>query len=215
MNQPAPAVAASARNRLSKSELRMNRQRGNVPGIVYGKNMSPEAVYISEKELNAILRDGTAAGGIIQLQIPAAGEQPVMISEIQRDPLRGHIVHVDFHKVDMNQKVRATVRIELVGEAQGVNEGGILQQLSTSVEVRCLASAIPPVIEANISHLAIGEHLMVKDLQPPAGVDIRSDENEMIATVLAPQKELPEESDALRDEDVEVDTAEKIEAMKE
>jgi len=207
------AITSSARKLRSKSDLRINRELGNVPGVVYGQNITPQAIYVPEKEVHALLRDGAEAGGIIRLHLPEAGEQDVMISEVQRNPLTGKVVHIDFHKVDMNQKVKATVRIELTGEAQGTEEGGILQQLAHTVEVRCLASAIPAAIEANVSHLKLGDHLLVSDLQPPAGVEIRSDPNELVATLLAPQKELPEASDRIRDEDVQVETEEKIEAI--
>lgn len=207
-------VSVQARIGETKSDRRINRANGKIPAVVYGKKIEPSSVYIDEKELSSLLREGAGAGGIIRLQLPGYGEQPVMIGEVQRDKvLQNRILHVDFHQIDMNEKVKATVRIDLAGDAVGVREGGILQQISASVEVRCLASAIPAAIEANVAGLQVGEHLYVRDLIVPAGVEIRSDENDIVATVLAPQKDLPEASDAIRDEDVAVDTAEKQEAM--
>jgi large subunit ribosomal protein L25 len=207
-------VTVQTRASETKSESRANRANGMIPGVVYGKKVSSEPIYIDEKELQTLLKIGAGAGGIIKLQVPVYGEQPVMVGEIQRDKVLKHrILHVDFHQIDMNENVKATVRIEITGEAAGVAEGGILQQMNMTVDVRCVASAIPTVIEADVSRLQIGEHLFVKDLQLPAGIEIRSDENEIIATVLAPQKELPETTDEIRDEDVEAKTEERIEAM--
>ncbi len=203
-------VSVIAREGETKSDRRTNRANGKIPAVVYGKKVQPAAVYIDEKELATLLRGRAGAGGIIRLNIPAYGEQPVMIGEVQRDKvLQNRILHVDFHQIDMNEKVKAVVRIDLTGEAVGVQEGGIPQQMSTTVEVRCLASAIPTAIEANVANLQVGEHLYVRDLIVPAGIEIRSDENDIVATVLAPQKELPEASDGIRDEDVAENTADK------
>ncbi|HZG87554.1 50S ribosomal protein L25 [Paenibacillus sp.] len=202
------AVSVLARGGETKSDRRTNRESGKIPGVVYGKKVASQPIYIEEKALHGLLRG--SAGAILKLNLPAHGEQPVMIGEIQRDKVLGRILHVDFHQIDMSEPVKATVRVEFAGEPQGVEEGGILQVMNASVEVRCLASDMPASIEADVSRLAIGEHLYVRDLIAPAGVEIRSDENDILATVLAPQKELPEASDELRDEDVAEKTEERV-----
>ncbi|HZG55806.1 50S ribosomal protein L25 [Paenibacillus sp.] len=204
-------VSVLARAAETKSDRRTNRESGKIPGVVYGKKVAPESIYIEEKLLHTLIRSGAAAGAIVRLQVPNHGEQPVMIGEIQRDKVLGRILHVDFHQIDMNEPVKATVRVELTGDAQGVREGGILQVMNATVDVRCIASAIPAAIEADVSGLQVGEHLYVRDLRVPAGVEIRSDENDIVATVLAPQKELPEASDAIRDETVAEHTEERVE----
>lgn len=205
---------AQTRSGGTKGDKRKQRAGGNVPGVVYGKKISSESIYIDEKSLQSMLRSG-AASGVLRLHMPTYGEQPVMIGEIQRDKVLGRILHIDFRQIDLNEQVKATVRVELTGDAEGVREGGILQTMNQSVEVRCLASAIPAAIQADVSRLQVGEHLYVRDLAPPAGVEIRTDENEIIATVLAPQKELPETSDELRDEGVAAETQERIEETQE
>ena len=204
------SVTVVERGGETKSDRRTNRESGKIPGVVYGKKVAAQPIYIEEKALHGLLRGGT--GAILKLKLPTHGEQPVMIGEVQRDKVLGRILHVDFHQIDMNEPVKATVRVEFAGEPTGVAEGGILQVMHASVEVRCLASDMPAAIEADVSRLGIGEHLYVRDLIPPAGVEIRSDENDILATVLAPQKELPEASDELRDEDVAEKTEERVEA---
>jgi large subunit ribosomal protein L25 len=202
-------VAVLPRQQETKSDLRNNRENGKIPGVIYGKKVSSEPIYIDEKELVSLLK--TSRGSVMKLQVPNVGEQTVMIGEVQRDKvLQNRILHIDFHQIDMNEHVKATVRVELTGEPQGVEEGGILQQMNGAVDVRCLASAIPSSLTVDVSHLKVGEHFYVRDLQPPGGVEIRSDENEIIATVLAPQKELPVATDEIRDEDVAEKTAEVV-----
>jgi len=203
-------VSVTLRAGETKSDRRTNRESGKIPGVVYGKKVPSAPIYIEEKALNTLLRSGAAAGGILRLTLPNHGEQPVMLGEIQRDKVLGRILHVDFHQIDMNEPVKATVRVELTGDPQGVAEGGILQVMNATVEVRCIASAMPAAIEADVSRLQIGEHLYVRDLQAPAGVEIRTDENEILATVLAPQKELPEATDEIRDQDVAEATEEQV-----
>jgi len=208
-------ISVLSRSNETKSDRRTNRESGKIPGVIYGKKVSPEPIYIEEKTLSLLLRTGAGAGGIVRLDVPRLGEQTAMISEIQRDKVLGRILHVDFHQIDMNETVKATVRVELTGEAPGVAEGGILQQMHTTIEVRCRASDIPAAIQADVGGLQIGEHLYVKDIVPPPGLEIRSDENDIIATVLAPQKELAEPSDELRDDFVADQTAEKVEIAQE
>ncbi|HZG76918.1 MAG TPA: 50S ribosomal protein L25 [Paenibacillus sp.] len=203
-------VTVVSRSGETKSDRRTNRESGKIPGVVYGKKVDSQPIYIEEKALHTLIRSGAAAGGILRLTLPTHGEQPVMLGEIQRDKVLGRILHVDFHQIDMNEPVKATVRVELTGEPQGVTEGGILQVMNATVEVRCIASEMPASIEADVSKLAVGEHLYVRDLKVPAGVEIRSDENDIIATVLSPQKELPEATDEIRDQDVAEATEEQI-----
>ncbi len=203
-------ITVISRSGETKSERRTNRESGKIPGVVYGRKVDSQPIYIEEKALHALMRSGAGAGGILRLTVPTHGEQPVMLGEIQRDKVLGRILHVDFHQIDMNEPVKATVRVELTGEPQGVSEGGILQVMNPTVEVRCIASAIPAAIEADVSRLAVGEHLYVRDLAMPAGVELRSDENDIVATVLSPQKELPEATDELRDQDVAEATEEQV-----
>ncbi|WP_199623940.1 50S ribosomal protein L25 [Paenibacillus alkalitolerans] len=184
-------VTVEARTGATKSDVKKARDEGKIPAVVYGKKVPGEPVFIDEKVLASLLK--TNPGGVIRMEIPNFGQQSVMINEVQRDKLtRDRILHVDFHQIDLNEKVKATVRVELTGEAKGVAEGGILQQLSMTLDIRCFAGDIPPVIEADVTNLEIGDHLYARDIRPPAGVEIKSDPNDMIATVLVPQKEEPE-----------------------
>lgn len=206
-------ITAQARDSKTKSDVRTARNEGKIPGVVYGKDVPNTQVYVDEKELTALLRENQ--GGVFRMQLPNYGEQAVMVSEVQRDKLlRDRILHVDFHQINLSEMVKATVRIELVGEAKGVEEGGILQQLHHTIDIRCVANVIPSVIEADVSGLELGEHLFVRDISPPAGVEVKSDPNEIIATVLAPQKEVSESESEEREETVQADAEKEAELQK-
>ncbi|WP_337103131.1 50S ribosomal protein L25/general stress protein Ctc [Paenibacillus sp. YIM B09110] len=186
------AMKADQRNISTKGELRELRQQGKVPGVVYGKQLSASAlVAVDEKELHGLLR--THPNAVVEIEIGAQGKHSVMISEVQRDSLNRQLLHVDFHQVNMNEDVRAHVRIEAEGDSTGVREGGILQVILHELEVQCLPGDIPETITVDISSLGVGESLLVRDLQLPQGVEAKSEPEMVVVTVLAPQKELSEE----------------------
>ncbi|MFD0717127.1 50S ribosomal protein L25/general stress protein Ctc [Paenibacillus sp. GCM10027626] len=180
-------LKADARKAGSRGALNQLRQKGQIPGVVYGKKIGqPLPVSVSEKELLNIIR--THPNAVLELQL-AGGKQPAMLAEIQRDPLSGSVLHIDFHQIDMNEEVKAAVRIEWTGEAQGVKEGGILQAMLHEIEVQCLPDRLPEAIEIDISQLQVGENLLVSSLELPAGVKAKMDPDQVVVTILAPQKD--------------------------
>ncbi|WP_419875955.1 50S ribosomal protein L25/general stress protein Ctc [Candidatus Pristimantibacillus sp. PTI5] len=197
------AMNADQRTVTTKGELRQLRLQGKIPGVIYGKQLTDSAqVIVDGKELQALLRSQPNA--VLEINIPSQGKTSVMISEIQRDALSRQVLHVDFHQINMNENVRANVRIHAEGDSQGVREGGILQLILHELEVQCLPGNIPDTITVDITTLDIGGSILVSDLQLPKGVEVFADPEQVVATILAPQKELTEEEA----EDAAVETAE-------
>ncbi|NBD28096.1 50S ribosomal protein L25 [Paenibacillus glycinis] len=173
----------------TQGDIRKMRLRGSIPGVVYGAKLSkPLNVAVNEKELSALLRSHPHA--LLELDIPGAGKQPVMLTEVQREPLSRTVLHVDFHQVNMNEAVKTAVRLDMVGDSAGVREGGILQAMLHELEIQCLPDRIPESIEVDVSALGIGENLLVGDLKLPSGVTTRLDAEQVVVTILAPQKDL-------------------------
>ena len=199
------AMNADQRTSTTKGELRQLRLQGKVPGVVYGKQLKDAAqVMVDSKELQALLRSHPNA--VLEINIPSQGKTSVMISEIQRDAMSRQVLHVDFHQINMNENVRANVRIHADGDSQGVKEGGILQVIMHELEVQCLPGNIPDVIPVDISSLAIGESVLASDLKLPSGVESLADPEQVVVTILAPQLELTEEE--AKDAAVELEEAE-------
>lgn len=188
-------IKAEQRNITSKGSLRKLRAAGQIPAIVYGKQIQgAQAVSVSEKDISSMLR--TQPNAVITLDIPGTGNHAVMITDVQKAVLSGHMMHIDFHQISMNEKVRMLARIELTGESIGVSEGGISQVILHELEIQCLPSDIPEYITADISNLAIGESLHVSDLFMPNGVEAKTDPTAVVVTILAPQKDVePEEEE--------------------
>ncbi|MDQ1910949.1 50S ribosomal protein L25 [Paenibacillus sp. GD4] len=184
----AVTLQAEARNATpTKSERKQLRAQGKVPAVVYGKKVTQTSIAIDQKELLALLR--TSPNAVIEMDLPQWGKQPVMINEVQRDPISRQLLHVDLHQINMDEPVNTTVRLEIVGEPAGVQEGGILQIQNHEVDVRCLPTQIPASIPVDVSGLAIGSSFLVSDLVLPAGIELKSTPTDVIATILAPQKE--------------------------
>lgn len=185
-------MTAETRATRTKGELHTLRKSGKVPGVVYGKLLAePTSIALEEKELLALLRSHPNA--VLELTIPSAGKQPVMITDIQREPLSRKVLHVDLHQINMNETVKTQVRVEIVGEANGVREGGILQLMLHELDIQCLPGQIPEYIEINVADLDVGSNLLVKDVIAPKDVELLSDADMVVVTILAPQKELTEE----------------------
>jgi large subunit ribosomal protein L25 len=184
----------------SRGQLRRIRSEGKVPGVVYGKGMSgPTNISIDAKELMVMLRSHPYA--VVEMEIPGAGKLPVMMTELQRDPLSQQVMHIDFHLINMNEKITTSTRLEITGTSPGEQEGGMLQLVLHDIEIQCYPSDIPDHLSVDVSNLEIGHHLSISDLKLPTGVETLQDPTSVIVSIIAPQKERTEEEvDALEDE---------------
>ncbi|UUZ82179.1 50S ribosomal protein L25 [Paenibacillus sp. P26] len=182
----AVSLKAEVRTGDTKGQRKDLRKQGKVPGVVYGKKVTQTPIAIEQKELLALLKTNPHA--IIDMEVPQFGKRPVMINEIQRDPISRQSLHVDFHQINMDEPVNTTVRLEFTGDPVGVGVGGILQIQHHELEIRRLPQQIPSAIEVDISGLDIGQNLLVSELKAPEGLEVRTDEHDVVATILAPQK---------------------------
>ncbi|MEC0213734.1 50S ribosomal protein L25 [Paenibacillus ehimensis] len=207
----ATSLKAEARTGRTKGDRNRLRAEGKVPGIVYGKKVTQTPIAIDQKELLALLKTNPHA--VIDMDVPQFGKQPVMINEVQRDALSRELLHVDFHQINMDEPVQTTVRLEYIGDPEGVKAGGILQIQHHEIEIRCLPQHIPASIEVDVSGLEIGQSMLVSELKLPEGVEVKTDEHEVLATILTPQKEAEPEEEAPAAQGGEAaETAEKAEA---
>ncbi|CAG7656327.1 50S ribosomal protein L25/general stress protein Ctc [Paenibacillus allorhizosphaerae] len=185
-------MKAEARTGSTKGDRKQLRAQGKIPGVVYGKKVPQTAISIDQKELLAVLKSNPHA--IIDMDVPQIGKQPVMINEVQRDPLSRQLLHVDFHQINMDEPVNTTVRLEFVGDPAGVQAGGILQLQRHEVDIRCLPNQIPSAIQVDVSGLEIGDNMLVSQLALADNIEVKSDPNDVLATILLPQKEAEPEA---------------------
>jgi large subunit ribosomal protein L25 len=160
------------------------RRAGRVPAIVYGLGTDSQAVTVSARELTNILARG--ANTLITLKLDG-DEALALARQVQRDPTRGDLVHVDFIRVRTDVAVTAEVALHLTGEAAGVRSGGIVEQLIFSLPIEAKPQDIPTVLEHDISALEIGDQLRVGELALPAGVTATVEDDALAAQVVAPR----------------------------
>src|SRR4051812_14650828 len=176
----------------SRSARRLRRQ-GAVPGVLYGGDGAPAHFSVDGR----ILRNTLArSGAILQVTVDGGAGAPVLVKDLQRHPVRGEIVHVDFLRVDMNETIHTTVVLELTGadSAPGVNEGGVLSQETREVNIEALPGDIPDAITHDVSGMHINETLTLAAVSAPAGITLLDDlEETVIATITPPTVEPVEE----------------------
>jgi large subunit ribosomal protein L25 len=168
--------------------VRRLRRTGLVPGVIYGSDAAPVPFAVDAR----ILRNTLAhAHAVLELAIEGAGTQPVIVKDLQRHPVRGEILHVDFLRVDMAVAIGSTVALELTGaeQAPGVVEGGILTQELRELAIEALPGDIPDAISHDVSGLEINGTLTLADIAPPRGVMFTDDPETVIATITQPTAE--------------------------
>ena len=179
------------RSTVGKNEARRSRMAGRVPAIVYGAGKPTVPVSVDRKALSDAFRHGAGENAIFLLKLAGSGEERhAMIRDMQLHPLSREILHLDFLRVLMTEKVRVQVAVELTGTAYGVKtEGGVLDFSHRAVYVECLPGDIPKQIEVDVSELRVGQHLTAGDLALPAGVELLDEPERVLVSVMHPKAE--------------------------
>jgi large subunit ribosomal protein L25 len=182
------------RSDTGKGAARRARASGQVPGVLYGRQLDPVPVYVEGKELQRVLATEAGLNVLINLQLDSKTKYLTMLREIQRNPIRGDLIHADFVKIDRDVKIQAEVPVHLSGESKGVKEGGVVEHHLWELKVEALPSDVPPAIEVDIGPLGINDHVRVSDLPALKNVEILTPIEEIIVSVVEPQViQMPEE----------------------
>ncbi len=207
-----PKLKVELRNDTGKEVNKKFRREGIVPGILYSPHDKKNLLLkVKREDLLKLLSE--KKHGIIDLEIDDGQknfERLAIIKDIQYNPLKRQMVHVDFYGATLKEKLTIEVRIELIGEPIGLKEGGILEVKLREVEIECLPSQVPESLKADISHLKINDHLTVGELDIPKGIEVLIEPDRIIASVYPPTKveEVAEEEEV---EEVTEEEKEKVE----
>ena len=186
-------LEATAREATTKNAARRVRVAGQVPAVVYGAGKNSQTVSVDPRHVKRILYSDTGHNTIVDLKLPNE-QAKAMIVDWQYEPIRGHLLHVDFKRIAMDKALRVKVPVLLKGDAAGVKlEGGILEQVLREVEIECLPADIPGHIDVDVTDLTFGKLIRVEDL--PHGEKLRflTDPNQMVAHIVS-VKEVVEET---------------------
>ncbi len=187
-------LEVSMRTTTGKGASHQLRAEGRIPAILYGRGMETYPVTLKPEELKKILTTGARENTLIALKVSGPGSDKighkiVMLKDLQMNPVKGTYMHADFYAVAMDEKIEVEVPIHLVGKAEGVKAGGILEQPRREVKVRCLPTEIPEFLEVDVTALQIGDSLHVKDMAAAVTCEIVADVNFTVASVTPPISE--------------------------
>jgi large subunit ribosomal protein L25 len=181
------SLSAETRSDSGKGVARKLRAAGRVPGVIYGHAREPQSLSVVARDLDKLLSQIAAGSTVVELSLGGATSK-TLIREIQRHPFKKVILHIDFQELVAGEKVTVNVPLVYVGVPDGVRlSGALLEQIMHSVEVLADPSAIPNHIDVDVTHLAMGHSLHVRDLKLPEGVEVLSDEDATMCAVIAPR----------------------------
>jgi len=195
---PQMIVEAARREDRGKNAARRLRASGQVPAVLYGAKGPSEPVSVNAKQVTSILRSQAGHNTIFTLKLPG-GDQQAMVKDLQVDPVKGTLIHVDLLRIAMDVRMRVKVPVHTFGEAQGVKlQGGIFEMVTREVEVECLPGEIPGEFRVDISDLMIGKQLRAGDIpMDPAKMKLVTDPQRVIAHVVALREEEEKPAEAV------------------
>jgi large subunit ribosomal protein L25 len=173
------------------SKVKQLRRTGVVPANLFGKTIDSQAIQINAVEFNRVYKE---AGETSLIWVKVEGEdkeRPTLVTSVHFNPVTGAKLHVDFHQVNLKEKVTANVPVEITGESALITSNeAVLSQSLNEIEIEALPTEIPESIVFDISSLkAIGDHLLVSDAKVSAEVEIKTDPEQMVVSLQEPQKE--------------------------
>jgi len=183
-------LSVQLRNELGSRRTKRLRDKGFVPGVIYGHKEAVIPVTLPKRELVHYLDHGTH---VFELGMDGKNET-VLVKDVQYDHLGIDVLHVDFARVDLNERVEVSVPLVLRGEPKGEKENGVLQQIVSDLEIECLVTQIPSEIRHNVSDLGLDDEVRIKDLKFPEGVKPLQDPELIVAAVREIKEEVPAEA---------------------
>jgi large subunit ribosomal protein L25 len=187
-------LEVSRRENTGKNVARRTRAAGKVPAVVYGGHRDPVAIEVDRKALSELIQKSEhGIRSIFLLKMAGTDQQRhAMIKDLQIDPISRRLTHVDFVRVVMDEKVRVTIPVHVVGTAIGVKEGGLLDFQVRDLHVECLPNAIPDSIDVDVTSLGSHDYYRVSDLKLPEGVKVLDDPDRVVVGVTHAKAEVLE-----------------------
>jgi large subunit ribosomal protein L25 len=164
------------------------RAAGEIPGVIYSSTHPTEAIAVNARALRSAVAGPSGIHTILDVTVDGTKKPvPALIKDLQLDPVRDSVMHIDLHEIRLDQKITTALQVHVVGLAAGVNMGGSLTQPTHEVAIEVLPTAIPEAITIDVSDLEIGQSIRLGDIEPPEGVTFLDDpESTMLVTVVAP-----------------------------
>lgn len=207
-----------------KSDLRKSREKGLIPGIIYGEGLRDNfAISVPLKNITELIRLKRKEDFLVEIEIENSDKKLIAIlKDEQFDPVKEEVIHIDFHSVSLEKPIISKVPVHFLGEPVGVKEGGVLVKTLYEIELEAKPLDLPSFIEVNIDNLKIGDSIHISDLEIPENVKVLHDLDETVVTVSIPTKEevkveevVPESEELTNEQSSEVKTITETKGKKE
>jgi len=185
-------LEAQLREEIGKNRSKALRHAGVIPAVVYSEGKKAMSIKVSRSVLLKLIHQHQIENAIITLQVKddKKKSRPCMIKEMQHDPVKGDILHIDLYEISLTKALKVNVPVTTKGEAVGVkSDGGSLEHIMWEIEIECLPTDIPKNFEVDISALKIGDVIHVKDIKFPEKVKVLAEPDSIVLHIAAPMKE--------------------------
>ena len=210
---------AKVRDKIGKGASGRLRQQGRIPAIVYGRKENPLTLEVVEGELEKVAGMTSGQNAVINLNLDREeGDILALVKDVQHHPVTDRLLHVDFYRISLRDKITVSIPVAVTGESVGVKEGGILEHILWEVEVECLPTQVPERIEVDITSLKIGDTVHVRDLKTEEKIKILTEEEKTVLSLVPPtviKEEVVEEVEEEVTEPERIGEKEKVEVGEE
>jgi len=185
-------LSAAPREMIGKTSKRLARAN-QIPAVVYGRGRDAMAVAVDRHEFELFMSHHAAGAALVELKLEGE-KKPVnaMVREVQRSPIKGTILHIDFVAVSMTETVHAVVPLHLLNDPAGVKAGGVLTINMHEINIEALPGDLPEFLEADVAALEVGDTLHLSEVDAPKGIKFLDDPEAIVASVQAPRVEVEE-----------------------
>ena len=189
---PEVVIAKAREGKFNKNAARRVRVAGKIPAVLYGPGHDAVAIEVDPKQISRILFSETGHNTIFDVEIAGLPTAKAMIVDLQREPLKDLLIHIDLKRIALDKTLRVSVRVKLLGIPLGVRTaGGILDQVLREVEIECLPADIPGHIDVDVSNLEMYGVLRVSDLPHSDKIKYLNAEDATVAHVVSIREEAP------------------------
>ena len=184
------SITVECQKRPEGSKPKALRRQGLIPAALYGHNGAESiSLTMNSKDAQVLLRNAAVNNTLVDLKIPdMSWSGKAIIREVQAHPWKRTLFHLSFFSVSAGETLELVVPIKIVGDAAGVKQGGVLEQILTELNISCIPSNIPEFIEIDVSNFEIGTNLNVGDVILPEGVTALEDSEKTVFSIVAPAK---------------------------
>ena len=182
-------LQANVRKEINKGATKALRKQECIPAVLYGHGIKTLNLAVEQKKFEQVVKKMHGENILISLSIDDNGsskQETVMIRNIQYHPVSDGLLHIDFYKILLHEKITTRISIILTGEAPGVKEGGVLDHSIRDVEVSCLPDKIPGHFEVDVAQLEIGSSIHLRDLKISEDVEVLADPDQAVVSVVPP-----------------------------